>query len=118
MAYVLLIHERTDWRHTRPTEEGRVAWQRMEEFAGMLQQRGVLRACESLKPAQQGLRIEVRDGQRRQFDGPFAEAREIVGGFFLLDCASHADALALAHLCPAAEWATVELREVGPCFEG
>jgi hypothetical protein len=49
-------------------------------------------------------------------DGPFAEAKEMVGGFFLLDCATREEAVAIAGRCPAAEWATVEVRETGPCY--
>jgi NitT/TauT family transport system permease protein len=52
----------------------------------------------------------------RVLDGPFAEAREMIGGFFLLDVATRDDALAWAARCPAAAWATVEVRETGPCF--
>jgi hypothetical protein len=61
--------------------------------------------------------VQVRDGQTRLRDGPFAEAKEMVGGFFLLDCASRDEALAIAAQCPAAQWATVEVRAVGPCYE-
>ena len=49
-------------------------------------------------------------------DGPFAEAKEMVGGFFLLDCKTQAEAVTIDAKCPAAEWGTVEVREVGPCF--
>ncbi|MNT98770.1 YCII-related domain protein [compost metagenome] len=49
-------------------------------------------------------------------DGPYAEAKEMIGGFFLLTCDSREEALALAAECPAAQWATVEVRELGPCF--
>jgi hypothetical protein len=49
-------------------------------------------------------------------DGPFAEAKEMVGGFFLLDCATREEAVAIARECPAAEWATVEVRATGPCY--
>ncbi len=49
-------------------------------------------------------------------DGPFAEAKEMIGGFFLLDCATRDEAVAIASQCPAAEWATVEVRAVGPCY--
>jgi hypothetical protein len=49
-------------------------------------------------------------------DGPFAEAKEMIGGFFLVDCASREEAVALAARCPAAQWATVEVRSLGPCF--
>jgi hypothetical protein len=49
-------------------------------------------------------------------DGPFAEAKEMVGGFFLLNVPTKEDALAWAARCPAADWAAVEVRETGPCF--
>jgi hypothetical protein len=51
-----------------------------------------------------------------RIDGPFAEAKELVGGFFLLDCDDEAQAIAIAGQCPAAQWATVEVRELGPCY--
>jgi len=48
-------------------------------------------------------------------DGPFVEAKELIGGFFHLAVATREDALAIARECPAAQYATVEVREVGPC---
>lgn len=118
MAYVLLIIEQPGWRQSRDTEQSQQHLQRMNSFRDGLDSRGVLRACESLLPThRQSLRIETRDGQRRQFDGPFAEAKEMVGGFFLLDCGRE-EALSIAQDCPASEWATVELRETGICSEG
>jgi hypothetical protein len=48
-------------------------------------------------------------------DSPFADAEEMIGGFFLLSRATHDEALALAAECPAAERATVETCAVGPC---
>jgi hypothetical protein len=117
MAHVLLIIEQPGWRQARSTEEKQRHQQLMDRFGGDLQARGVLRAAESLLPThRQALRIETRDGQRRQSDGPFAEAKEMIGGFLLLDC-SRDEALAIAQNCPAAEWATVELRETGVCSE-
>ena len=41
----------------------------------------------------------------------------MVGGFFLIDCATRDEAIAIARECPAAEWATVEVRELAPCYE-
>ncbi len=49
-------------------------------------------------------------------DGPFAEAKEMVGGFFLLQNVTRDEALAWAHACPAAQWATVEVRALAPCY--
>ena len=63
------------------------------------------------------MRIEVRDGKRVLRDGPFTEAKEIVAGFFFLDCKTREEAIAIADICPAAEWSTVEVREIGPCWE-
>jgi hypothetical protein len=60
--------------------------------------------------------LQVRAGRARVVDGPFAEAKEMVGGFFLVDVPTRQEALAIASECPAAEWATVEVRETGPCY--
>ncbi len=116
MAFLLLITERPGDRDL-PSNVGRDRYDRMMRFTAALQKRGVLRASESLRlPDDDGARVEIRGGKRMVVDGPFAEAKEIVGGFFLLDCDSKADALAIASECPAAEWATVEVRKIGPCF--
>jgi hypothetical protein len=60
--------------------------------------------------------VKVRAGKAQLTDGPFAEAKEMVGGFFLLNCATREEAVAIAQRCPAAEWATVEVRETAPCY--
>jgi hypothetical protein len=50
-------------------------------------------------------------------DGPFAEVKEMIGGFFLIDCQTREEAVAIAKQCPAAEWCTVEVRGLSPCYE-
>jgi len=117
MPYMLLIHEPVGQRQARTLPEGQALYDRMVRFAGDLQSRGVLRAVESLA-SQDGraARVQVREGRARVTDGPFAEAKEMVGGFFLLDVESRDEALAIARECPAAEWATVEVRAVAPCY--
>ena len=74
------------------------------------------RGVESLANDAKGVRVQVRDGRSRLVDGPFTEAKEMIGGFFLLDVATRDEAVAIAQACPAAEWATVEVRELGPCW--
>jgi hypothetical protein len=113
MSYMLLIMEPQGQRATRSEAEGRALYDQMLGFADRLKARGVLKACDSLQLA--ASRVTIRAGKRSVVDGPFTEAKEIVGGYFLLDC-SKEQALAFAHECPAAEWATVEVREIGPCF--
>lgn len=116
MPYMLLIMEPRGQRRERTEEEGRHAYQQMLDFSAELKSRGVLLASQSLKSDSEGVRVTVRNGKRALIDGPFAEAKEMVGGYFLLDCESRAQAIAIAEACPAAGWATVEVREFGPCF--
>ncbi len=116
MSYMLFIVEPVGQRAERTPEAGQDAYARMMRFADDLKARGLLLAAESLA-TDGGARIQLREGRTRQLDGPFAEAKEIVGGFFLLNCATQVEALAIARECPAAEWCTVEVRKVGPCWD-
>jgi len=115
MSYMLLIVEPRGQRRTRTEAEGRAVYARMVEWGASLKQRGILIETNSL--AEQATRLEVRNGRKSVVDGPFTEAKEFVGGFYLLNCDSRAAALELAAECPAAEWATVEVRETAPCYE-
>ncbi|HWI77905.1 MAG TPA: YciI family protein [Ramlibacter sp.] len=116
MPYMLLIHEPVGQRQARSVAEGHAVYERMLKFAERLKQRGVLLGAESLSSQDQATRIKAGSGRTQVVDGPFAEAKEMVGGFFLLDCATREEAVALAAECPAAEWATVEVRVTGPCY--
>jgi hypothetical protein len=116
MSYMLLIVEPAGQRASRSEEQGRALYDSMLRFADTLKQRGVLRDAQSLRSDAEGARIRVRDGKRQQLDGPFVETKEMVGGFFLLECDDLEEALEIAAACPAAEWATVEVRRLGPCF--
>jgi hypothetical protein len=117
MSYLLLILEPPEQRRTRSEAEGRAVYGRMLDFGQGLKERGLLVASESLKSHADAARVQVRGGRAQIVDGPFAEAKEMVGGFFLLDCRSRDEALAIAAQCPAAEWATVEVRALAPCYE-
>jgi hypothetical protein len=116
MSYMLLIVEEPAQRATRSSAEGEAVYQRMVDFGQALQSEGVLVAVESLTSQAQAARVRVRNGKAQVVDGPFAEAKEMIGGFFLLNVASREQAVAIAARCPASEWATVEVRALGPCF--
>jgi hypothetical protein len=116
VSYALLIVEPAGAREARSEDAGRAMYDEMLRFGETLKARGVLRISQSLRTEAQGVRVRVRDGRRSLVDGPFAEAKEMVGGFFLLDCASREEAVSIAAECPAAAWATIEVRELGPCF--
>jgi hypothetical protein len=116
MAYMLMLVEPVGQRAERGEVAGREVYDRMLGFAESLKRRGILRGVESLAGLERGARLQVRDGKARVLDGPFAEAKEMVGGFFLVDVETLEEALALAAECPAAQWCTVEVRAVGPCW--
>jgi hypothetical protein len=116
MTYMLLILEPHGQRAARSADEGQAAYAQMQAFAAELRAEGVLQATSSLRPDAQGVRVQVREGRHRAVDGPFIESKEMIGGYFLVDCASLDAAVTLATRCPAAAWSTVEVRELGPCF--
>jgi hypothetical protein len=113
---MLVILEDPAQRGTRTREEGEAVYQRMLDFAADLKRQDKLLAVESLASQHTASRIKVRGGKAQVIDGPFAEAKEMIGGFFLLDCRTREEALEIARRCPAAEWATVEVRETAPCY--
>ncbi|RDK02151.1 YciI family protein [Paraburkholderia lacunae] len=116
MSYMLLIVEPPEQRIERGEAAGREVYDEMVRFAADLKERGKLLAVESLTSTDDAVRVQVREGRARLLDGPFAEAKEMIGGFFLLDCETREEAVAIAQACPAASWCTVEVRKVGPCF--
>lgn len=116
MKFMLMIVEPRGARESRSEDEGRALYAEMVEFGQGLAARGQMLASESLKPDSHGVRVTQRGDSPTLIDGPFAEAREMVGGFFLVECASRDEAVALAAACPAARFATVEVRECAPCY--
>jgi len=116
-TYMLLIIEQPAQRATRTDAQGREVYARMQSFGEGLRKQGKLLAVESLASQASAVRVSLSDGYNRVLDGPFSEAKEMVGGFFLIDCATQNEAVAIAQQCPAAEWATVEVRSLAPCFD-
>lgn len=117
MPHMLLIHEPIGQRAARSEPEGRAAYDRMLRWGAELRERGLLLGAESLASQDKAVRVSMPGGKPRIVDGPFAEAKEMVGGFFLVNVDTREEAVVLAQQCPAAEWATVEVRGLAPCFD-
>ena len=115
MKYLILIYSNPA---SREIWEGFTDDQRAEGFryyaalADELAASGELIATEALADASSTRRVAVRDGQTLTSDGPFAEAKEQLAGFFLLDCQSAGRAVEIAARVPEAELGLVEVRPV------
>ena len=75
-------------------------------------ERGILLGANPLQPVATAVSVQVRDGKPVTTDGPFAETKEHLGGYYLLDCADLDDAIQNARLIPAVDYGTIELRPV------
>ncbi len=117
MSFMLLIVEPVGQRATRTEAQGREAYDQMRDFGAELYEKGLLKASESLKSLSSAARVQRRGEGTQVLDGPFAEAKEMIGGFYLLDCKTREEAIEIAKRCPAAQWCTVEVRELGPCYD-
>ena len=117
MEYLLLIESR---RNEAPRENLTMA--EMGKYAAALGAAGKMLAGAPLHPEEKGARLRVRGGRREVFDGPFAESKEVIGGFFVLEAKDAAEALELAKRCPATRSGLVELhaamREAGDAPAG
>jgi hypothetical protein len=85
---------------------------RMMAYNRELQQAGVLLGLDGLHPPSMGARVSFTGGQPSVTDGPFAEAKEVLGGYWMLDVASRDEAIEWARRCPAGPDELIEVRQV------
>jgi hypothetical protein len=110
MRYMLLLY--VSDRPEPGTPEGAEAFRAVMAFHQECQSRGVLVASDPLHAPETATTVRVRDGQTLTVDGPFAEATEWLGGYFILDCRDLDEALQLAAICPTAKDGSVEVRPI------
>ena len=84
----------------------------MLKYNEELKKAGVLLALEGLHPPEEAARVTFKGGSPKVIDGPFAEVKEFVGGYWMLDVRSREEAIEWAKRCPAFENDTIELRQV------
>ena len=84
----------------------------MRKYNEELQKAGVLLALEGLHPPSMGARVSFADGKPKVTDGPFAEATEVLGGFWMIQVKSKEEAIQWASRCPASPNETIEIRQI------
>ncbi len=84
----------------------------MAKYNQELKSAGVLLTLDGLHPPSTGARVSFADGKPVVMDGPFAEVKEVIGGYWMIQVASKAEAIEWAKRCPASRNETIEIRQV------
>lgn len=108
MQYMLILSSR------RGAAIDESVFPEMGKFAGELAAQGKLTGGSPLFPEDQGARVRLSKGKVLVSDGPFAETKEVVGGFFMLEVKGRREAIAIAKRCPHLANGFVEVRRVIP----
>ena len=110
MQYLLLIYEQEQRYATRSKEE---MGGEMEEYLAYGREfESVIKSCAPLQPTTTATTVRVRDGKRLATDGPFAETKEQLGGYYLVEAKDLDHAIAIAAKIPGARYGCVEVRPV------
>lgn len=108
MRYLLLIYGQEDPnRAPDPTE-----MKRWYDYTADLQKAGVYHAGDALQPSMTATTVRNRDGETVTTDGPFAETKEVLGGYYLIECDTLDQALEWAARCPGADYGSIEVRPI------
>jgi hypothetical protein len=112
MRYLLTIYgDESRWTDATPEDVQKVM-AAYGAFGEAAQAAGVLIGGEGLQPSSTATTVRVRDNETIASDGPFAETREQLGGYYLLDCRDLDDAIGWAARIPDATGGTIEIRPV------
>jgi hypothetical protein len=110
MQYLMLIyHSEAEWGKMKPTDETAI-YQEYGQLMGDLTEKGKFLGGSQLKPTATATTVRVRDGKRVVTDGPFAETKEQLGGYILVNANDLDEAIAIAARIPSARNGTIEVR--------
>jgi hypothetical protein len=112
MRYVLLITGDENAIAAMSPEENSAVLGEYGAWAEQMGSRGLLQGGERLRPTTDATTVQVRNGQVLTADGPFAETKEQIGGFFLVDCKDLDEAIEAAAKLPGARHGTIEVRPI------
>lgn len=112
MKYMLLVHHDEVTFAQRSQEEREGMLRESVQLANQLHADGRYAGAAPLHPTAETVCVRVRDGKRIVTDGPFAETREQIGGYFLVDARDLNEAIDIAARIPGARIGTVEVRQV------
>ena len=112
MNYIFLIYEDETKQAAPDSPESNAIFGRYMEFNKEVQAKNLLVAGEPLEPVATASTVAIRDGKVQVTDGPFAETKEQLGGFYILNCKDLDQALEYAAKIPTAESGRIEVRPI------
>lgn len=112
MQYMLLIYGEERMAESMPREQMTEVVNAYMAYTEALRDTKVLVASNRLRPTSAATSLRTPDGQIQVLDGPFAETKEQLGGYYLIDVPDLDAALSWAKRCPAARYGTVEVRPI------
>ena len=112
MRFMMLMIPKGYEAATPGTVPDAKAVEAMMKYNESLQKAGVLLALDGLHPPATGARVSFKGGRPNVTDGPFPEAKEVLGGYWMIDVKSRAEAIAWASRCPASDNEMIEVRQV------
>jgi hypothetical protein len=112
MRYLLMVCTDEDAVEVRSAEERSAVRAEFDAFGAEMGRRGVLLGGDRLRPTSDATTVQVRDGEVLVGDGPFAETKEQIGGYCLVDCRDLDEAIEVASKVPGARFGTVEVRPI------
>jgi hypothetical protein len=112
VQYMLLIYDDQAIWDSMPEEERNSVMQEYFSYTEDLKKAGKYVAADALQPTETAKTIQVREGSTMTTDGPFAETKEQLGGYYLVDVDSEEEALEWAAKIPSARYGKIEVRPV------
>ena len=112
MKYILLIYSDESLAANMPQEMMQAFMGDYEAYTRQIMDAGVRLAGEALQPTATATTVRVREGKTMTTHGPFAETKEQLGGFYLIECDNLDQAIAWAAQCPDAQYGSIEIRPV------
>jgi hypothetical protein len=117
MRYALLIYT-TEPTEAPPEEAMKEEMAAYDAFTREVRERGAYKGGEALQGTQSATTVQVRDGRTITTDGPFAETKEALGGFYLVEAADLDQAIKISAMIPAAKHGSIEIRPIWELPEG
>lgn len=118
MKYAIIVYENEAQFSDRANENQETYWGAYQAYSQALSEAGVAAGGAALHPGHAGTTVRLHDGHRKVQDGPYADTKEQLGGFFLVDVPDLDAALDWAARCPAATNGVVEVRPLLPMGQG